>query len=539
MTDALDRGLDAFGRGDWTEAHRLLVAATDIRSADALESLATAAYMVGDEPTSDRAWERAVEQRTRSGDLAGAARCAFWLGFLLLLRGTEAPASGWLAKAERLASSAEGECSARGWVLVPVGFLAVAAGDVPKAEQAYAEAIRIALRVGDRDLLAVARLGTGEVLIAGGDVATGLRLLDEVMVDVVSGVLSPIPTGIVYCAVIDACMKELDLVRAAEWTEAMSRWSEEQPELVAFRGTCLVHRAQILQAHGDWLRATREVARAMEVFARHPNPAAGAAHYLTAEMHRVVGELDEAEVAYRAAASYGIDATPGLALLRLAEGRASAAADAARRMLAQTDDPMVRPSALTAAAEILIAVGDVEAAEAAVVELEQVVERSNAALLRGTALRARGALAMAAGDPVGALVRLRGSRRRWIELAMPYEAARTDTVIAAACRAAGDPEAADLADAAAASTFRRLGADPAVAALPLVRPVGPASDTVLSARECDVLRLVAAGGTNRSIGSDLGLSEHTVARHLQNIFTKIGVSSRAAATAWAYEHDVL
>ena len=122
---------------------------------------------------------------------------------------------------------------------------------------------------------------------------------------------------------------------------------------------------------------------------------------------------------------------------------------------------------------------------------------------------------------------------------MPYEAARTDTVIAAACRAAGDAEAADVADRAAASVFRQLGADPAVAALPVAPPARPPSGSVLTARECDVLRLVAAGGTNRSIGSDLGLSEHTVARHLQNTFTKIGVSSRAAATAWAYEHDLL
>jgi DNA-binding CsgD family transcriptional regulator len=267
------------------------------------------------------------------------------------------------------------------------------------------------------------------------------------------------------------------------------------------------------------------------------HPAAGAAAYQLAELHRLRGEAAEAEEAYRRASRWGREPQPGLALLRLAQGQPAAAQAAIRRALEEAVDLPGRARLLPAAAEIALAAGDRAAARAAAGELAEAAGRLDAPLLDATAAAASGAVRLADGDARAALVDLRAAWAAWRELGAPYEAARARVGIGLACRALGDPDSAALELDAARAVFEELGAAPDLAGLERLTGRAPAGG--LTPREVQVLRLVATGKTNRAIAAELLLSERTVDRHVSNIFTKLGVSSRAAATAWAYQHQLV
>jgi DNA-binding NarL/FixJ family response regulator len=366
-------------------------------------------------------------------------------------------------------------------------------------------------------------------------VREGLALLDEGMVAVTAEELSPIVTGIVYCGVILACQEVYEVRRAREWTRALSNWWGLQPEMVAFTGRCLVHRAEVLQLDGAWRDALEEARRAGERFVETKNPAAGLARYRQGELLRLQGEFAEAEDAYKAASALGWEPQPGLAQLRLAQGRSDAAAAAIRRAEAATTLALERARILPAFVEIMLAVGDVESARRACLELEELARGYESAMLGAMVAHARGAVQLAEGDAQAALVALRTASETWHALEAPYEIARTRILVGEACRLLGDKEAATLEHEAARNIFERLGAKP-----DLLRMGARASVSHgLSRRELEVLRLVAAGKSNRDIAIALVISEHTVARHVQNIFVKLRVSSRAGATAFAFEHDLV
>jgi ATP/maltotriose-dependent transcriptional regulator MalT len=365
-----------------------------------------------------------------------------------------------------------------------------------------------------------------------------MQLFDEAMVAVVADDMSPIAAGIVYCAVIDSCMQACDFRRAAEWTQVLDRWCTAQPDLVPFRGQCLVHRSQVLAARGHWVEAMAELEEARQRLSEPLHPALGLCLYELGELYRLRGDHRRAEVAYWAAAEQGHDAEPGFALLRLATGNVSAAAAATRRMLDESHGQRDRPPILAAAVEVLLAAGDLDAARTAGAELAELARDLDVSLMEAMARYAEGTVLLASGDATRALVSLRRACEVWRDLGLAYDCARAHVQIAAACRALGDDDAADLELNAARAVFVRLGA-----AVDLARLV-PAADskktaTALTERECEVLRLVAAGKTNRDIAASLVISEHTVARHLQNIFMKLNLSSRAAATAYAYEHELI
>lgn len=539
VTGTIESAREAFARKAWGDAYSLLAAGGPLE-ADDLERLAVAAHLVGRDDESVQAWERAHLECARRGDPDRAARCAAWLAIGLLLRGDMAQAGGWFARAARLLDEAGEGCAARGYLQIPVFLEILVSGDAATAYGLANEIAAIARRFDDRDLLALGLLGRGQASLALGETARGMSLLDEVMVAVSSGEVSPIPAGIVYCAVIEACMDALDLRRAAEWTKALNRWCTTQPDLVPYRGQCLVHRSQVLQAHGEWTEAVAEVERARRRLSAPAHPALGLALYQQGELHRLRGELGDAERAYRAASLQGREPAPGIALLRLEEGKVDAAVAAIRRMVEESSGQLTRPTMLAASVEIMLAAGDVVTARSAAEELAKIADASDVPLLHAIAAYAIGSVLLAEGEAASALAALRRACVEWRNLEMPYDTARARVQIGLACRALGDLDAADFEADAARAAFEQLGARPDLARV--ARLLGHDErmrSAELTDRECEVLRLVATGKTNRDIAAALVISEHTVGRHLQNIFMKLGLSSRAAATAYAYEHDLI
>ncbi|HXE92412.1 MAG TPA: LuxR C-terminal-related transcriptional regulator [Gaiellaceae bacterium] len=542
-TADLERGHAAYSSSAWQDAYASLSEAdrTVPLAAEDLELLATSAYMLGREDDCVQILGRAVQRYSDDGVLLRAARCAFWIGMQLALRGEMGPATGWLGRAQRLVDREDRECAEQGYMLLPVAFEHEVAGDFEGAATTAGAAAELGERFGDADLFALAVHVQGGTLVKCGRVGEGLALLDEAMVAAIAGELSPIVTGTVYCGVILACEEIYELRRAQEWTAVLARWCEQQPDLVAFTGRCLVHRAQLMQLHGDWRDALEEAHRAGERFELSMNEAAAAkACYLRGEVHRLRGEFAEAEESYREASQLGLEPQPGWALLRLAQGNADAAAAAIRRAIGETTDRLKRAGLLPAYAEILIAVGDLDDARLACAELGEIAAECESAMLEAIHGHARGAVELAAGDASNALVSLRRAAQAWKELEAPYEAARARVLVGQACRELGDEDAFSLELEAARGVFEQLGAAPDLTWVDALMGKAATTDAHgLSPRELEVLRLVASGKSNREIAGLLVISEHTVARHVQNIFTKLGVPSRTAAGAFAFEHDLV
>jgi DNA-binding CsgD family transcriptional regulator len=540
VTGGIDQGREAFERQAWGDACRHLSAA-DVEhplELEDLERLAVAAYLVGRGEDSVQSWTRAHQECARLGDVARGARCAFWLAFGLLNKGDLARGGGWVDRAQRLLDDAGLDCVEQGYLRYPVALRAIFEGDGATAHAAFTEAGEIGDRFGDAELVTLARVGVGRCLIYMGEVAAGVGLLDEAMVAVTAREVSPIAVGDVYCTVIEACQELFDLRRVHEWTAALSHWCESQPDLVLYRGQCLVHRSEIMLLHGAWPDAMEEAVRACERLT--DEPAVGAAFYQRAELHRMRGEFEKAEAAYRRANELGREPQPGLALLRLAQGQVGAADVAIRRVVDEAQDPIARARVLGAYVEIVLESGDVAAARTAADELSMIAAEMNAPFLHALAERGAGAVFLAEGDARAALVPLRQAWSGWRKLDAPYEAARVRVLIGLACRALGDDDSADMELDAARSVLQQLDAAPELARVEKLSGITSAAAAGgLTAREVQVLALVATGKTNRAIAGDLFISEKTVARHVSNMFTKLGLSSRSAATAYAYEHDLV
>jgi len=538
--DHLEQGRLASSRQAWGDAFAQLSAAdrgSPLEPAD-LERLAVAADLAGDDEASADAWARAHHGHMRAGDIPGAVRAAFWAGMGLIERGEMARGGGWIARGRRLLEETQLDCVEQGFALIPTALQTLMQGDAAGAFPIFEQAGTVGDRFGDPDLMTLSRLGRGQSLIMMGKIADGVPWLDEAMVAVTAGEVSPVIAGIVYCAVIEACQEIFDLRRAQEWTAALTRWCDAQPGLVPFRGQCMVHRTEIMLLHGAWRDAVDEAQRACERLSGQP--AVGSALYQQAELERLRGDFAKAEDGYRQASDWGRNPQPGLALLRLAQGQVDSSVAAIRLALDEAEGLVARARMLPAYVEIALAGGDTGSAAAAANELTEIAAALDAPLLHAAAAQARGAVLLAEGKARVALDALRVAHKLWQEIEAPYEAARVRALIGRACRELGDEDSAAMELDSARRALEQLGAGPDLARMQELsgtasaKPVGG-----LTAREVEVLRLVASGKRNRAIAEKLVISEKTVARHVSNIFTKLGLSSRSAATAYAYEHDLV
>ncbi|MDV7241268.1 MULTISPECIES: LuxR C-terminal-related transcriptional regulator [Rhodococcus] len=540
-TSALRAGREAYTRRDWSVAYTQLSIADrhqPLGGTD-LERLAVAAYLIGEDDAATEFWTRAVNQWGRSSDPVSAARCAFWLGLALSLRGEQVRGGGWLGRAQKLLDTTGVDCPERGYLLVPLGLQRLAEGDGTAARDVFSTAAVIGERFADPDLISLGALGTGHALIVLGRHPDGVAAFDEAMIRVTSEEVSPIVTGIVYCAVIEQCQRIFDLRRSQEWTAALTRWCSAQPDLVPYRGQCLVHRAEILLLQGAWAESMEAARRAHRRLTQPTvHAAVGSASYLMAELHRLRGEFAQAEKLYKEANKWGRPPRPGLALLRMRQGRVGSAVACIRREVDETLDPLEQARLLPACVEIMLAAHDVPSARAAAAALDTLAARLDIPYLHAVAAQASGSVLLGESRAQNAVAVLREAWERWNLIGAPYEAARVRELIGRACRELGDVDTARMEFDLAAAIYRDLAAAPD---LERVRTeVGTESSaSPLTPRELNVLRLVAAGKTNRAVAADLFLSEKTVARHMSNIFLKLGISSRSAATAYAYEHRLV
>ena len=536
----LEQARNAYGRRAWADAFELLRATDEIAplGPEDLERLLWSAGMLDRDEDVFAAGARLYDRHIETGRDDLAAYWAFFRGFRLFALGEEGQATAMIQQAQRLADGFGRECAAHGYLVLLAAQKELMTGNDPASEALARQALAVGERCCDIDLIAFARCYLGRALVRQGRIGEGIALLDEAMLPAAEAKLSPIVTGLIYCNVIAACRQVYALDRSREWTDALSDWCGAQPQLVQFHGICMLHRAEILELNGAWQESIAEARRATQSLRNGSEMEAGAA-YQEAEIHRLRGEFAAAENLYRAASRLGLEPQPGMALLRLAQGHAEQAAATIRRVLATTRSPLHRARLLPALVEIMIAAGAVDEAREACEELDAIASRFATEILAAMASQARGEIEMSRGDAATALGHFRAALTTWQRADAPYLEARLRVLSGQVCRLLGDEDGAELEYEAARAVFTALGAAPDLARVNmLMRPTASPSHG-LTRREIEVLGLVATGMTNKLIATELGLSEKTVDRHLSNIFNKLAVSSRVAATAYAFQNGLL
>jgi ATP/maltotriose-dependent transcriptional regulator MalT len=521
----------AYAERAWQRAYDAFAAAEaeGPLEADDYNRFAVAAHLLGRLPDYFAIRERAYQSLIGRGDHLAAAESALWVGIQKVVQGEVAEGGGWIARGARIVAEDGTESRAANFLEVARAVEVAMAGDPEEAARITGGCVQAARRFGSQEYAALSLHQQGMFLLAAGRTDEGLACLDEAMLGVASGECSALVEGIIYCNVISACWSVYELTRAQQWTAAMTQWVASQPEMRNFSGECKVRRAELKQLHGRWADAIDELDG---VTSDGDRWVSGIAASVRGNLDRLSGRFDEAEELFSLASRFGEDPQPGLALLRLARGSVQAAAAMVRRSLAETHQPGTRIPVLAAATEILLAVGEAEAAEAAADELSDLATVNHSPVVAALGQCARASVRLARGAATEALPLLRDALGTWVRAGAPYEEARTRVLLADACRALGDRESADREVDAARAIFEELGALPDLARL-------TGSDDVLSPRELEVLKLLATGATNRAIAEHLVLSERTVDRHVSNIFGKLGVSSRAAATAYAFDRQLV
>jgi DNA-binding NarL/FixJ family response regulator len=535
VTADVERGRTLFAAAQWREAHECLGSIAEALGPDDLEMLARSAYLLGMDDEYVEAMERAHDAWLEQREISRAARCCFWIGHSLMFRGQGAHATGWFSRARR--SLGAGDCVEQGYLLAPTWLDEMGRGDWADGLATAVRGSEIGEQFGDADLVWLARADQARALLHLGRTSEGRRLVDEALVVTESGDLSPVVRGIVYCNTIAFCRDLYELDHARAWTEALAEWCDEQPQMITHHGLCRVHRAEVMQYAGEWAAALHEASEVQERFrvGMLNEIALGQALYRQGEICRLQGRLAEAGAAFHEAGLAGHDPQPGLAMLRLAQGARDVAASMVRRSLSEHAPDLERAGLIPAFVRVMLAIGDFDAAETAARQLREIAERQQSPLLSAMATQAGADVALAAGDAAPALSEARRAVAAWRQLGVPYETACGRLRVRDALRLMGDDESAAVEDEAARKALEALGASPAIAGL----GEGSRDRHGLTPRELEVLGHLARGDSNRDIAVALTISEHTVARHVQNILGKLDVSSRAAAAAFAFEHHLL
>jgi DNA-binding NarL/FixJ family response regulator len=505
---------------------------------DDLESLAQAAFWLGHPREAISARRLAYDLHRDAGDHVRAARACWQLFHNHFELDETAAASGWLSRARRHISEVPNSVEA-GYVAIAAAMWAGHLRNHDEAVEQATAALELGQARGDRNLAAWALAMSGGMHVARGDVAEGVAILDEAMIETVSGELVPFVTGWIYCFLLKTCQGLGDIGRARAWTETAVRWSDQHGVDSWYPGVCRLHRCEVASLHGEWTSAEQEALRVAEELAPFGNYLIAEGQYIAGEIRRLRGEYDLAEAAFRRAHELGHDPQPGLALLRLAQHDAQGAANQLRlALIGGPSQPMPRARLLTAHVQAELALDDTDAAGSSIDELAKLARSSQSRLLWGLLAMSHGALLLAQDDVDRAVPLLREAASTFQQLECPYEVAQVRMSLGAAARKAGDEETAVLEFEAAAASFARLGAKPDAGEASALAGRTTRNPQDLSDREVEVLRLLARGLSNREIAATLVISEHTVRRHLSNLFRKIGVTSRSAATAFAFEHDL-
>jgi class 3 adenylate cyclase len=463
MAGTVEVARNAAERHSWREAYDAYTGSDDSGlTPDDQEQFADAAWWTGKIDEAIGLRERSYAGFSAAGDRLGAARLALTLSWDHLNRGAFAVSRGWFANAERLL---EGQPEARehGFLALSRGITTLfAEGNIDDALPELERAHDIAARAGDRDTQVLALVGKGRAFVQRGDVEQGLAILDEASTSAVSGELRPYATGLVYCATITSCQHVGDYRRAAEWTEAASRWCEQE-DMNGFPGACRIHRAEIMRLRGDWPEAEKTALAACEEVHDFDRLVTAGGYYEIGEIRRRRGDFAAAEEAFRTANELGRSPQPGLALLQLAQGKVESAVAGVTRRLAEMDEPLERVRMLPALAEIALAAGDLDTARSAAAELQQIVDSYKIGDRRAPAFDATvnltlGQIELAGQDWDDASRDLRRARDEWQEIGAPYETAQARMLLGIAFRHQGDEHAATLELQAAQTTFERLGA---------------------------------------------------------------------------------
>lgn len=522
---------------DWTGRFEQLAAREAALAGGELDELGQAAWFVGRDDVSVRAWERAHLRYLDDGDLASAVRCVFWLGFTLSEHGDAVRGGAWMGRLMELCARADATAATDAARALCVAAGAFARGEAEASVPLFRTAVERADAAADADARALATMGLGRALLGAGRVEDALAELDRVMLLIADGRVSDRAAGPAYCAVIASLLGRGDIERARVWTRELGDWCDAQRGLEPFRGECTLHRASVLQLGGEWEAAT--AAAELVCATEKRTETLANAWYRAADLHRVAGRAAAARDALRRAAALGREVQPALALLHRDAGDLSSAWAGLEAARATAVQPAVRAEVLAAATRVALDRGRVAEADAAAHELAACAASFDTLYLRALSARAHGEVALADGRPGDALTALRTAWTAWRRLDAPYDAALTRISIGAAIRDIGDADGAELEFDAARGVLEGLGAIPDLARLErAVAATAAVADPGLSRREREVLVLVSRGWSNRRIAEHLFLSERTVARHVGSILAKLGVPSRSAATAYAFEHGV-
>ncbi len=543
MAEILEQARAAYAAHRWDDAYRAYGEAAEGAVLDArdLAAFADASWWLGHTDESLSLSEEVYRRHLHGEHLPQAARLAIEIGFLWLLRGEPTVGSGWVQRAARLLEG-QPECVEHGYLLYLEVEEAMAVGDLTRAIETARRIREIADRFDDATLGAIALVLEGTAVVKQGRVGEGLAVLDEAMLPVHAGLVQPNWAGNLYCHLMSLFFELADIRRARAWTDATERWCDQYSNAAMFVGICRVHRAQLLHLEGAWEDAERHASQACRDLVDMNVEVVAEGHYQIGELRRLRDDHEGAEAAFARAHELGRDPHPGLARLRLAQGRVDAAATALRAALATAEQPLERAPLLAAQVEVLAAAtGDPGMAADAAAELADIAEAFGTPGLLASARQAAGLAHLAAGEPERAVPLLRDACQRWRELDARYEAARVRGRLGHAYGAVGDDEAAQREIAAAIAVLEDLGAV-GEARIVARSAAGPARHERmpggLTSRELEVLACMAAGRTNRQIAATLTISERTVERHLSNIFVKLGTSSRTEAAAVAFAHGL-